>query len=46
MIHEMHIACEKSFRKILKDGSGYQVRLYDIKRKMILPKDIVLLRCS
>lgn len=46
MIHEMHIAFEKSYRKILKDGSGYHVRRYDIKRKLILPKDIILLRCS
>ena len=46
MIHEMHIRFIHCFRKILKNRSLYHVRLFDIKRRLVEPDDVILLRCE
>ena len=45
MIHEEHIGDKSIFRKLVMGSKTYDARIYDYKRRLMLPNDVILFRC-
>ncbi len=45
MIHEEHIGDKSIFRKVVIGSKNYDARIYDYKRRLMLPNDVILFRC-